>query len=73
LLDLSEQTLGVQVRLGEWTGFEDKGESSLGLEFATVVGLVTYANRRRLLRDAQEKGRVARVLDFFRGKGADNT
>jgi cell division protein FtsA len=69
LLPVAEQTLEVQVRLGQCTGFEDKGESPLGPEFATAVGLVAYANRRRLLRDAQEKGTVARILDFLRGKG----
>ena len=72
LVPLADQTLGIPARVGEWKGLEDAGESLVGPEHAALVGLVAYGNRRRLLRDAQEKGLMTRVLDVIRGKGANS-
>jgi cell division protein FtsA len=69
LVPLAERTLGLPVRLGRCSGLENLGESLAGPEYATLVGLVVYGNRRRLLRDAQEAGLVARLWRVLRGKG----
>jgi cell division protein FtsA len=69
LLPLAEQTFGLPVRLGSCTGLENMGENLAGPEYATLVGLVVYGNRRRLLRDAQETGLVAKLWRALRGKG----
>jgi len=66
---LAERTLGLPVRLGRCSGLENMGESLAGPEYATLVGLVVYGNRRRLLRDSQETGLVARLWRILRGKG----
>jgi cell division protein FtsA len=69
LVPLAEQTLGLPVRLGRCTGLENMGENLAGPEYATLVGLAVYGNRRRLLRDAQETGLMARLWRALRGKG----
>ena len=66
---LAERTLGLPVRLGRCSGLENMGESLAGPEYATLVGLVVYGNRRRLLRDSQETGLVPRLWRILRGKG----
>jgi cell division protein FtsA len=69
LVPLAEQTLGLPVRLGRCTGIENMGENLAEPEYAALVGLVAYGNRRRLLRDAQEMGLMARLWRALRGKG----
>jgi cell division protein FtsA len=69
LVPLAERTLGLPVRLGRCSGLENMGESLAGPEYATLVGLVVYGNRRRLLRDSQETGLVARLWRILRGRG----
>jgi len=69
LVQLAEQTLGLPVRLGRCTGLENMGEDLAGPEYATLVGLVVYGNRRRLLRDVKETGLVAKMWRALRGKG----
>jgi hypothetical protein len=39
-------------------------------EYATLVGLVVYANRRRLLRDAKETGFMTKLWRALFGKSA---
>jgi cell division protein FtsA len=69
LVPLAEHTFGLPVRLGRCAGLENMGETLVGPEYATLVGLVVYGNRRRLLRDAQEVGPMARLWRALRGKG----
>jgi cell division protein FtsA len=69
LVPLAEHTLGLPVRLGSCTGIENIGENLAGPEYATLVGLVVYGNRRRLLRDSQETGLMAKLWRALRGKG----
>jgi cell division protein FtsA len=68
LLHLAEQNLGLPVRLGCCTGLDNMGAELPEPEYATLVGLVVYANRRRLLRDAKEKGFVAKLRRALFGK-----
>jgi cell division protein FtsA len=70
LLHLAEQNLGLPVRMGRCAGLENMGELLPEPEYATLVGLVVYANRRRLLRDAKETGFVARLWRTLFGKSA---
>jgi len=72
LMQLAEQTLGLPVRLGRSTGLENMDENLSEAEYATLVGLVIYANRRRLLQDAQETGFIARLWRALRGKGRND-
>jgi cell division protein FtsA len=67
LVSLAEQTLGLPVRLGRCTGLENMGESLAGPEYATLIGLVVYGNRRRLLRDSKETGLMAKLWQALRG------
>lgn len=69
LVPLAEETLGLPVRLGTRTGLEDMGENLAGPEYATLVGLVVYGNRRRLLRNSQETGLMTKLWGALRGKG----
>ena len=69
LLPLAEQTLGLPVRLGRCTGLENMDENLAGPEYATLVGLVVYGNRRRLLQDSKEKGLMAKLWRALQGKG----
>jgi cell division protein FtsA len=69
LATLAERTLGLPVRLGRCTGLENLGENLDGPEYTTLVGLVVYGNRRRLLRGSQETGLMAKLRRVLRGKG----
>jgi cell division protein FtsA len=69
LVPLAEQTLGLPVRLGSCTGLENMDENLAGPEYATLVGLVVYGNRRRLLRDSKETGLMAKLWRALRGTG----
>ena len=68
LAALTEQTLGLPVRVGEPRGLESMGEILRDPAYATVVGLVVYGNRMRLLRDSQEEGLIGKLWNVFRGK-----
>jgi len=68
LVPLAERTLGLPVRLGRCAGLENPGESLAGPEYATLVGLAVYGNRRRLLRNSQEPGLMAKLWRALRGK-----
>jgi cell division protein FtsA len=69
LVPLAEHTLGLPVRLGRGAELENMGENLAEPEYATLVGLVVYGNRRRLLRDAKEIGLMAKLWRALRGKG----
>jgi cell division protein FtsA len=68
LVPLAEQTLGLPVRVGSCTGLENMDEQLAGPEYATLVGLVIYGHRRRLLRDSQDTGLMTRFWAALRGK-----
>ena len=68
LMPLAEQVLGMPVRLGLPGGLEKMGEILPDPAFATVVGLVTYGNRLRLLRESGEKGWAGKLWGALRGK-----
>jgi cell division protein FtsA len=70
LTGLAEQVLGLPVRLGQPTGLAKMGNTLSDPAFATVVGLVTYGNRLRLLRDSGDKSWAGRLWSALRGKGA---
>jgi cell division protein FtsA len=70
LTALAEQVLGLPVRLGQPAGLAKMGDILPDPAFATVVGLVTYGNRLRLLRDAGDKSWAGRLWGALRGKGA---
>jgi cell division protein FtsA len=69
LVPLAEHTFGLPVRLGSCTRLENMDENLAGPEYATLVGLVVYGNRRRLLRDSKETGLMAKLWRALRGKG----
>jgi cell division protein FtsA len=69
LVPLAEQTLGLPVRLGSCTRLENMDENLAGPEYATLVGLVVYGNRRRLRRDSKETGLMAKLWRALRGTG----
>jgi len=69
LAALAEQVLGLPVRIGIPGGLAKMGEALPDPGFATVVGLVAYGNRLRLLRDAGEKTWAGKLWGAFRGKG----
>jgi cell division protein FtsA len=65
---LAEQMLGVPVHLGRPSGLRNMGEVLTDPAYATVVGLVAYGHRLRLLRDAQDSGWLAKLWNAMRGK-----
>jgi cell division protein FtsA len=67
LAALTERTLTLPVRVGQPTLLDNMGEVLPDPAFATVVGLVTYGNRLRLLRDSREKGLTRKLWEFLRG------
>jgi cell division protein FtsA len=69
LVPLAEQTVGLPVRLGRGTGLENMAEDLAGPEYATLVGLVVYGHRCRLLQGAQEAGLMAKLWRALRGNG----
>jgi len=68
LLPLAEQILGLPVRLGRPAGLQKMGEVLPDPAFATVVGLVAFGNRLRLLRDSKGQSWVGRLWRLMRGK-----
>jgi cell division protein FtsA len=69
LVPLAEHTLGLPVRVGSYTGLENMDENLAGPEYSTLVGLVIYGNRRRLLRDSEETGLMTKLWRALRSKG----
>jgi cell division protein FtsA len=67
LVSLAEHILQLPVRLGVPGGLEKIGEILPDPAFATVVGLVVYGNRQRLLRSAREGGWTTKILGIFGG------
>ncbi len=67
LAGLAEQTLGLPVRVGRSAGLEKLGDTLPDPAYCTVVGLVTYGNRHRILRDLREKSWTGRLRGWFRG------
>jgi len=67
---LAEHTLGLPVRLGRSQALENMDENLAGPEYAALVGLAVYGNRRRLLHDAKEIGLMAKLWRAVRGKGS---
>jgi len=70
LISLAEQVLGLPVRLGRPSGLARMGDVLPDPAYATVVGLVTYGNRLRLLRNSGDKSWAAKLWGALRGKGA---
>jgi cell division protein FtsA len=69
LTALAEPALGMPVRVGIPSGLEVMGEILQDPAFATVVGLVIYGYRQRLLRDAREPaGMWGKIWNTMRGK-----
>ena len=69
LVALAEQALGLPVRLGSCTGLENMEDDLTAPDYATVVGLALYGNRRRLLQDSKKPGLFASFWEALRGKG----
>jgi cell division protein FtsA len=67
LVGLAERTLAFPVRVGRSAGLKNMGEVLPDPAFATLVGLVTYGNRHRLLRDSRDKGLAGRLWGFLQG------
>ena len=70
LVGLAEQMLGLPVRLGLPKGLAKMGEVLPDPTFASVVGLIMYGNRVRLLRDAREENWFGKLRSVFRGKAS---
>jgi cell division protein FtsA len=70
LTALAEQMLGLPTRMAKPEGLENLGETLPDPAYATVVGLVTYGNRLRLLRDSRDtSGWLGRLWRSLSGKG----
>jgi cell division protein FtsA len=70
LAALAEQVLGLPTRTARPYGLENLGETLPDPAYTTVVGLVTYGNRLRLLRDSREaSGWLGRLWKSLGGKG----
>jgi cell division protein FtsA len=69
LQPLAEQTLGLPVRVGKPAGLLKMGDVLPSPAFATVVGLIAFGNRMRLLRDSREHSWTGRLWSTLRGKG----
>ena len=68
LAALTEQALGLPVRIGIPQGIEKMGETLPDPAFATVVGLIVYGNRLRWLREPTDEGWLGKIRAWFRGK-----
>jgi cell division protein FtsA len=69
LAALAEQIFGLPVRVGNCTGLENMDENLASPEYAALVGLAVYGNRRRLLQDSRKTGLFASFWESLRGKG----
>jgi cell division ATPase FtsA len=70
LVGLAERVLSLPVRLALPKGLAKMGEVLPDPAFATVVGLIMYGNRVRLLRDAREENWFGKLRSVFRGKAS---
>jgi cell division protein FtsA len=68
LQHLAEQTLGLPVRIGKPAGLLKMGDVLPSPAYATVVGLVGFGNRMRLLRDMREHSWAGKLWSTLRGK-----
>jgi cell division protein FtsA len=66
---LAEHVLGLPVRVGYPMNMESSAELLPDPSYATVVGLVTYGKRMRLLQDRQNKGLMGKLWGALRGPG----
>ncbi len=67
LVALAEQVLGLPVRVGYPMNMESSEEVLPDPSYATVVGLVAYGKRMRLLQDRQNKGLMNKLWGKLRG------
>lgn len=67
---LAELTLGLPVRVARPLGLEKTRVELADPTFCTVVGLVAYGKRMRLLRDSRSKGLVGKLWGALRGPAA---
>jgi len=67
LVPLAEQVLGLPVRVGYPMNMESSEQVLPDPSYATVVGLVAYGKRMRLLQDRQNKGLMDRLWGKLRG------
>ncbi len=65
---MAERALGLPVRLGQPAGLENMGSELPDALYATVVGLVIYGHRLRLLHNSRNAGLTERLWGIFRGK-----
>ena len=70
LAEMAEQMLNLPVRIGCPAGLESPGEILPDPAYATVVGLVAYGKRMRLLRDQRSKGLMGKLWGALRGPGS---
>ncbi len=68
LAPLAEQMLGLPVRIGSPAGLDNMAETICDPSFATVVGLVGYGNRLRVLHDTQDGSWLGKVWRTLRGR-----
>lgn len=66
---LAEQVLGLPVRVGHPMNMESSDEVLPDPSYATVVGLVAYGKKMRLLQDHQNKGLMGKLWGVLRGPG----
>ena len=66
---LAEGILELPVRVGHPMNMESSEEVLPDPSYATVVGLVTYGKRMRLLQDRQNKGLMGKLWGVLRGPG----
>ena len=69
LAALAELVLGLPVRVGYPMNMESSEEVLPDPSYATVVGLVAYGKRMRLLQDRQDKGLMGKLWGALRGPG----
>ncbi len=66
---LAEEILGLPVRVGYPMNMETTDEVLPDPSYSTVVGLVAYGKRMRLLQDHQNKGLMGKLWGVLRGPG----
>ncbi len=68
LVALAEQILALPVRCARPAGLEKMGEPLPDPAFATVVGLVAYGHRLRLVRDSRDQSWTGKLWGALRAK-----
>lgn len=68
LVRLAEQALDLPARMGVPYGLEQMGDVLPDAAYATVIGLVVYGHRLRLLRDSRGPGITNKLWRIFGGK-----